>query len=1482
VSASTARPAPPTPWRLRVSSVVAALVVSLSGCDLVPQGYLDPDGDGWAWPEDCDGGRADVNPDAAERWYDGVDQDCDGLDDYDQDADGWVATEHEGLVTEGVPGSGALPAGDCWDDPTTQPRAFEVNSSELTDAAGQPLAWVQPQASEVNPGVDEVWYDVVDQDCDGADDLDQDGDGWLTQAYPDRGGVFGDDCVDGASLDDDNPAGTEPSQVHPDAEEHWYDGTDQDCDGNDCDQDGDGYFGGDGEYCMPTECDDTDAEIFPTDEPELVWYDGIDDNCDGNDGDQDGDGFWARDYQQRVASSGSGQEPLDIPVGVDGDCWDVPVAIEGTPDAYSALNGFVQPEPEQVYPGQAETWYDGVDQDCAADDDFDQDGDSFTSDTWPDREGALGEDCDDSDGTVYPGQIESYYDGVDDSCAFVDGDADADGYWIEGYAALVESSGGVPLVIPADCGDSGTSSCADDCDDGAPSVHPDQYEDCGTPADDDCDGDANFDDDPGDALGCTTFYLDLDGDGHGTTAGDCTCEPVGSYTGVDGDDCDDGDADTWPGADEHCDGHDDDCDGAVDEDDAVDATTWYADVDGDGYGDSSTGQTSCAQPDGYLADGGDCDDLDSLVHPGADEHCDGSDHDCDGLVNEDDSVDALDVYDDVDGDGYGDSSGGSTACTQPSGTSLDGSDCDDSDAAIHPGSDEYCDGVDHDCDGLVNEDDSVDASSWYADGDGDGYGDASTTVSACSLPSGASADDTDCDDGDAAVYPGAVEQPGDGVDQDCDAGELCYEDGDGDGYGTSVTVSSVDLDCSDSGESGVSSDCDDGDADISPGADEHCDGADHDCDGLVYEDSSVDAATWYQDMDGDGYGRPSVSTTACAQPTGYVAADVGEDCDDSRAASNPSASEYCNGYDDDCDGTTDEDDALDASTWYADSDGDGYGTVSSTQAACTQPDGHVASTTDCDDSRAASNPSASEYCNGYDDDCDGTTDEDDALDASTWYIDYDGDGYGSSSYTAPGCDAPSGYAADSDDCDDTEPTVYPGATEICFDGLSNDCEGSWYDDCGLSGEIDLASADAIILGEYHYDNAGYSLAVGGDIDSDGLPDLLVGAMDSDWSDTDSGAVYVVLGSSAATTTSLSSAHAVLVGEDEQDYVGSSVAWAGDVDADGVSDILVGGEADRAYLVLGPVSGELDLRYADAELYGSSSDEVGYVVAGAGDVDHDGYDDVLVGSLDNEAYLWNGPIHSSSSTSGADATFDAERGGDDVGTALAGGSDVDGDGLTDVLIGAPGSDNSGSNAGCAYLVFGPPSGTVRLSSADLTLEGESSHDSAGLSVAMAGDVDGDGLCDLLVGAPGDDDGGSSAGAAYLITAPGTGTLDLSSATAKLWGEASGDYAGFVVAAAGDPDGDGLGDFLVGAPLHSGGGIEAGAGYLVLGSAAGNMELSSAVATFIGEAAGDGGGYAVVGGEDLDGDGHDEVLLGAPWNDGAEDNAGAIYLFEGGGM
>ena len=381
------------------------------------------------------------------------------------------------------------------------------------------------------------------------------------------------------------------------------------------------------------------------------------------------------------------------------------------------------------------------------------------------------------------------------------------------------------------------------------------------------------------------------------------------------------------------------------------ATPWFPDSDGDGFGFDLDMVVACEAPEGHVIEGGDCDDTDAEVNPGASEVCNGGDDDCDGLVDDaDDSLDAATAdtwYTDGDGDGWGDEDVTVLACEAPEGTVAEAGDCDDAEAEVHPGASEVCSGRDEDCDGLVDDaDDSLELSSaetWSWDGDGDGYGDDDVTAVACVAPSEHVAEGGDCDDTDAGVFPGA---------------------------------------------------------------DEVCNEVDDDCDGDVDDaDPSVDSSTfttWYEDADADGYGTSDRSRAACAAPSGAV--DRDGDCDDADAAVNPGATEVCSGVDDDCDGDVDDDDpSVDTSTfttWYADTDGDGYGDSASSAASCAAPSGHVDQDGDCDDADADISPGATEECgDGEDDDCDGLADceDGDCLTSCTEQdcadgLDDDGDG----------------------------------------------------------------------------------------------------------------------------------------------------------------------------------------------------------------------------------------------------------------------------------------------------------------------------------------------------------------------------------------------------------------------------------------------------------------------------------------------------------
>jgi hypothetical protein len=647
-------------------------------------------------------------------------------------------------------------------------------------------------------------------------------------------------------------------------------------------------------------------------------------------------------------------------------------------------------------------------------------------------------DCDDSDSGVNPGASERC-DSVDNDCnGTVDDNVVYDNWYPDtdgdGYGATTGSTSACAQP-------SGSVLATGDCDDTTSAVNPGATEVCNG-IDDDCDGSV----DGSGSADAVTWYIDTDGDGYGSSFGaqDACSQPIGTTS--QGGDCDDTEELIFPGATEYCDDVDNDCNGAVD-DNATDTQTWYPDVDLDGFGDSSdAGTEACDGPTGYVADALDCNDNNSNVSPSTTELCDSIDNDCDGTVDEDDAADTMDWYPDNDGDGFGDSSTSTTSCDAPSGYVSVGTDCDDSAAAVNPDATETCNSVDDNCDGTVDEDTASDAGTWYADSDGDGYGNASSSTNSCSQPSGYVSNSTDCNDSAFLTNPDATEIC-DSVDNDCNGlvddgtGLLdWYVDSDGDGFGNpnSTPISSC---TSVSGHSYTETDCNDNDATINPNATEVCDDVDNDCDGTVDGSASSDATAWYLDSDGDGYGAAgSTATNACDQPSGYVS--DATDCNDSAAAVNPGATELCNNVDDDCDGTTDGADATDITTWYTDSDGDTYGSDSATGvASCSQPSGSVANAQDCNDSNAAISPAATEVCDNVDNDCDGAVDGSSATDATTFYADSDGDGYGDASSTAAACSQPSGYLSDSSDCDDTDSSISPVGTEVC-DLADNDCDGT--------------------------------------------------------------------------------------------------------------------------------------------------------------------------------------------------------------------------------------------------------------------------------------------------------------------------------------------------------------------------------------------------------------------------------------------------------
>ena len=367
---------------------------------------------------------------------------------------------------------------------------------------------------------------------------------------------------------------------------------------------------------------------------------------------------------------------------------------------------------------------------------------------------------------------------------------------------------------------------------------------------------------------------------------------------------------------------------------------------------------------------------------------------------------------------------------------LLGDDCDDTNQTIFPNAPEICDGIvnncgaelplneiDNDNDGFVEC--TIDENGWdgiLSEGQNPLLGD-------------------DCDDTNQTIFPNAPEIC-DGIVNNCGAElPLAETDIDGDGF-VYCTYDEGNW----FGDNSIigGGDCNPQEISISPNGIEVCDNIDNDCDRIVDGPLSVDAFTYYLDLDGDSFGDISNTTKDCLTPNGYVENDT--DCDDTNEKVSPNADEYCDEIDNDCDGYIDESGSFGETNWFSDNDNDGFGSskqlsqLQSTNGLCFQFD-------DCNDDNAAIFIGADEVCDNIDNDCDGTIDGENAIDASSWYIDQDEDGYGfdyvnaslissnevnldTDLYVVKSCEQPIGYVENYGDCDDNQPTALPNGIEV--------------------------------------------------------------------------------------------------------------------------------------------------------------------------------------------------------------------------------------------------------------------------------------------------------------------------------------------------------------------------------------------------------------------------------------------------------------------
>ena len=440
---------------------------------------------------------------------------------------------------------------------------------------------------------------------------------------------------------------------------------------------------------------------------------------------------------------------------------------------------------------------------------------------------------------------------------------------------------------------------------------------------------------------------------------------------------------------------------------------------------------------------------------------------------------------------------------------------------------------------------------------------------------------------------------------------------------------------------------------------------------------------------------------------------------------------------------------------------------------------------------------------------------------------------------------------------------------------------------GWTGESNLASA-----------NYGFSAATAGDVNGDGYSDVVIGAPYYENGQYEEGRVYVYLGSASGLA-------AVPVWTAESDQTSAAMGWsvagAGDVNGDGYSDVIIGspdydnGQADegRVFVFLGSGSGPAAAPAWTAESNQANS-RFGYSVASAGDVNSDTYSDVIIGAplYDNgqqdegKVFVW----HGSAAGLGANGTplnptwtVESDVLDTNFGNSVATAGDITGDGYADVVIGAYLWDNVEANEGRVYVYYG--SATGLSTTAAWTVESNKTEAQMGFSVAGAGDVNGDGYADIMVGAPKQDAGQANEGRAYIYFGSSTGLPTAGAPTAipsytPSWsteGNVINVQYGYSVAPAGDVNGDGFADVILGANQFVNGQTNEGRAYVFNGSASG---LRNAF-TWFGEnnLADAQFGYSVANAGDVNGDGYADVIVGAPLFDNGQTDEGRVLFYSG---